>query len=349
MKGSVIALDRYKGRLAAAHIVDGRLEDLLIEPPDDVTLPGAIFRAICDRPLKGQGGMMLRLPDGETGFLRQGKGLKPGQPVLVQVTGFAEDGKAVPVAQKLLFKSRFAIVTPDAPGINVSRAIRDDDERVRLLEIAHEVMEDAEEGLILRSVAVTGTDDEIADDIAQMLQLSRTVRADGDGQGQATELLLDGADPHHQAWREWPTPDQLDQDAGAFDRHGVTDMIADLANARVPLSGGAFAFVEPTRAFVAVDVNTGGDTSPAAGLKANIATAQALPRALRCRGLGGQIVVDFAPSPKKDRRQIEQALRKAFRADGIETSLVGWTTLGNFELQRKRERMSLSACLKDLT
>ena len=344
MKGSVIALDRYKSRLAAAHIVDGRLEDLLIEPPENVTLPGATFRAICDRPLKGQGGMMLRLPDGETGFLRQGKGLKLGQPILVQVTGFAEDGKAVPVTQKLLFKSRFAIVTPDAPGINVSRSIRDDDARVRLLEIAHEVMDGAAEGLILRSVAATGSDDEIADDIAQMLTLSRAVREDADGQ--TPELLIDGADPHHQAWREWATPDQLDDGEGAFARHDVADLIAELRSARVPLPGGAYAFVEPTRALIAVDVNTGGDTSPAAGLKANIATAQALPRALRCRGLGGHIVVDFAPSPKKDRRQIEQALRTAFRADGIETSLVGWTTLGNFELQRKRERMSLRACLE---
>ncbi|WP_371171474.1 ribonuclease E/G [Aliiroseovarius sp. 2305UL8-7] len=347
MKGSVIALDHYQGRMAAAHIVDGQLEDLLIEPPDNVTLPGATFRAICDRPLKGQGGMMLRLPGKETGFLRQGKGLKPGQPILVQVTGFAEDGKATPVTQKLLFKSRFAIVTPDAPGINVSRSIKDDDERVRLLEIAHEVMGDAQEGLILRSVSITGSDDEIANDIAQMLELSRTVRQDADGT--TPELLIDGADPHHQAWREWPKPDRLDDAEGAFMRHGVADLV-DLAKGPfVRLSGGAFAFVEPTRALVAVDVNTGSDTTPAAGLKANIATAKALPRALRCRGLGGQIVVDFAPSPKKDRRQIEQALRTAFRADGIETSLVGWTTLGHFELQRKRERMSLSSCLEGVS
>ncbi|WP_298567663.1 ribonuclease E/G [uncultured Aliiroseovarius sp.] len=346
MKGSVIALDHYKGRMAAALVVDGQLEDLLIEPPEGLVLPGATYRAICDRPLKGQGGMMLRLPDGETGFLRQGKGLKPGQPILVQVTGFAEDGKAVPVTQKLLFKSRFAIVTPDAPGLNVSRSIRDDDERVRLLEIAHEVMEGADEGLILRSVATTGTDDEIADDIAQMLDLARVVRGDGDGQN--PELLFDGADAHLHAWREWPKPDQLDSAEGSFDRHGIVDMIQEARRARVALSGGASAFVEPTRALVAVDVNTGGDTSPAAGLKANIAAARALPRALRCRGLGGQIVVDFAPSPKKDRRQIEQVLRTAFRADGIETSLVGWTTLGHFELQRKRERMSLRACLEGL-
>jgi Ribonuclease G/E len=61
--------------------------------------------------------------------------------------------------------------------------------------------------------------------------------------------------------------------------------------------------------------------------------------------LGGQIVVDAAPMPKKDRRQIEQAARVAFKADAIETSLVGWTPLGHLELQRKRERLPLTESL----
>ena len=103
--------------------------------------------------------------------------------------------------------------------------------------------------------------------------------------------------------------------------------------------------MEPTRALVAVDVNTGSDTSLAAGVKANMACARALPRALRCLGLGGQIVIDAAPMPKKDRRAFESALRAAFKSDPEETTLVGWTTLGHFELQRKRARLPLSEIL----
>ncbi len=79
----------------------------------------------------------------------------------------------------------------------------------------------------------------------------------------------------------------------------------------------------------------------AAGLKANIACARALPRALRVRGLGGQIVLDLAPMPKKDRRTFESALKAAFRHDDVETVFSGWTPLGHFELQRKRARMPL--------
>ena len=97
---------------------------------------------------------------------------------------------------------------------------------------------------------------------------------------------------------------------------------------------------------MAVDVNTGGDTSPAAALKANLAACRALPRALRLRGLGGQITVDFAPMSKAHRRQVEQSLRASLKADPIETSMVGWTQMGLFELQRKRERLPLTTTLK---
>jgi ribonuclease G len=149
MKGRVILLDTIAGRKAAALMVDGRLEDLLIDPPDTAPpAPETIYRAVADRPMKGQGGLTLTLPasdNGDRAFLRQAKGISPGTAMLVQVSGNAEPGKAVPVTPKrLLFKSRYAIVTPGAPGLNISRAIRDEAERDRLLEIAHAEMEGAQ-------------------------------------------------------------------------------------------------------------------------------------------------------------------------------------------------------------
>jgi Rne/Rng family ribonuclease len=133
--------------------------------------------------------------------------------------------------------------------------------------------------------------------------------------------------------------------AGSFATLGVLDALDALRAPQLCLPGGGTAFVEPTRALVAVDVNTGTDTSPAAGLKANLALARELPRQLRLRGLGGQIVLDLAPMPRKDRRVFEDALRAAFRRDEIETVLAGWTPLGHFELQRKRARVPLTEAL----
>lgn len=343
MKGRVIALDHIGGREAAARLVDGVLDDLLIDD-DSQPRPGAVFRAICDRPLKGQGGMMLRLPDGDTGFLRQGKGLRPGQAILVQVTGYTEPGKAVPVTDRLLFKSRYAIVTPGAPGINISRQIEDDELRGRLRIIAEDVMTE-DFGLILRSSCVSVSDDDLAEDIAAMHDLAVAVL--GDANGTEPEALTEGDGPHVTAWREWTERAEVDTDEGAFEHLGVLDQMEHLRSPLVELTDGSM-YVEATRALVAVDVNTGGDTSPAAALKANLAAARALPRALRLRGFGGQIAVDFAPMSKAHRKQVEQSLRAAFKADGIETSLVGWTTMGLFEAQRKRERLAITPLLNEL-
>ena len=336
MKGRVIALDHLGDVEAAALIVNGKLDDILIEH-DGAPRPGAIFRAICDRPIKGQGGMMMRLPDGETAFLRQGKGLRPGQALLVQVTGIAEVGKAVPVTDRVLFKSRYAIVTPGKPGVNISRQITDDDIRDELLQIAHEVF-DSPHGLVLRSSCAEANAAEVAEDIVAMASLAEVVLADAEGP--VPEAMTEGDGPHTLAWREWTVAAELSTQAGSFNDLGVLDQLAELTEAKITLGAGSM-YVEPTRALVAVDVNTGSDTSPAAALKANLAAARALPRALRLRGLAGQIVVDFVSMSKAHRKQVEQSLRAAFKSDPIETSLVGWTPMGLFEIQRKRERAPL--------
>ena len=107
----------------------------------------------------------------------------------------------------------------------------------------------------------------------------------------------------------------------------------------------AWMMVEPTSALTAVDVNTGGDFSTAAGLKANLAALADLPRQLRLRGLGGQIVIDLAPLSKRDRKQAETALKRALREDPVDTQVLGWTPLGHIELTRRRERRPLAELL----
>lgn len=343
MKGRVIILDEIAGRKAAALVVDGVLQDLLIDPEDDTPLTGAIYRAVADRPMKGMGGMFVKLPGGESGFLRQTDGLAPGQRLLVQVTGPAEPGKALPVTSRLLFKGKLAIVTPGAPGINISRRIRDEAMRDDLQALADEAMSGADPqlGLIVRSAAEAAEPEDLTAEIAELRALCAAVLADLDG---GPELLLEGASAQDTAWRDWsdPAPDEVVE--GGFESHDVIDLIDALRTPRVPLGEGHM-MVEPTRALLAVDVNTGNDTSPAASLKVNIAAARDLPRQLRLRGLGGQVVVDFAPMAKKDRAILDQVIKAAFKAEGGEANLAGWTTLGLYELTRKRDRLPLATLL----
>lgn len=337
----IVILDQIKDRPVAALLVDGQLDDLAIDPMTDAPLVGAIYRAVADRPMKGQGGMFVRLPEG-SGFLRQTAGIAPGQRLLVQITAPAEAGKAYPVTTRLLFKSRYAIVTPGAPGLNISRRIKDEDLRADLEILAQAGMAGAPSdlGLILRSAAMGVDDDTIAQDITAMRDLAQAVLADIHGE---PELLVEGAGAHETAWRDWADPEPDEVIEGGLADHDVLEMIDDLLTPRVPLGEGHM-MIEPTRALLAVDVNTGNDTSPAAALKVNIAAARALPRQLRLRGLGGQVVVDFAPMPKRDRAVLEQVIRAAFKSEA-EVNLAGWTTLGLYEFTRKRDRLALAEVL----
>ena len=242
-----------------------------------------------------------------------------------------------------------------------------------------------EGGVIIRSAAVDAAPEELEIELSELLKEGDRVRTSNAGNGTATggHPIGQRPIPISVALREWtdPMPDQIvaanpldprsfsqspeDQNQwrniyGAalpapilalftgpdlFDHYGVWDEIEKLKSPRVDLPSGAWMAVEATRAMVTVDVNTAGEFGGGASLTANLEAARELPRQLRLRGLGGQVTVDFAPLKKSDRKRIEDALKTSFRRDPVETTLAGWTPLGNFELQRKRERRPLTELL----
>ena len=209
MKGREVILGQVGAREAAALYVDGVLDDLLVD--SDAPRPGTIYRAKATRPVKGQGGMFFDTPDGSA-FLRGAKGLAPGEMHLVQVSGYAERGKAIPVTQKLLFKSRYAIVTPDAPGVNISRAIKDEVARGMIRAAAEtERAERSGYGVILRSACAEAEADAIAEDVDTMVALAKAVLGDA---GAGLETLTEGDGPHALAWREWQADQARDGDLG---------------------------------------------------------------------------------------------------------------------------------------
>jgi Ribonuclease G/E len=332
----------------AALIEDGVLADLLVEDPVGRPRVGDIFTAKVERVAPKIGGAFVKLNAEFHGFLREFKGCKPGDILPVQVRSIPEPGKDTPVSRQIMFKTRNVMLTPGRPGVNVSRAIRGDALRDELKAVVADVWTDAENGVVIRSMARFSQTEDLLADVQKALAMQASVQS-------GTDIRLSA---YEEAMREWPVADrvyatsQIDWphehfDGDLLDHFDMRSAIDALSGSDVSLSGSGAMVVEATRALVAVDINTGGDFSPNAAFKANRAAAQVLPRALKLRGLGGQVVVDFAPATKNQRKDIEATLQTALRKDGIETSLVGWTGMGLFEMQRKRERRPLAEILKE--
>ncbi|MEM8633317.1 MAG: ribonuclease E/G [Pseudomonadota bacterium] len=388
MKGRIVTFGWLReGQSASALICDGRVEDWVLSPPDSRQAQpdvGTVGYATITRVLPSGRGAFCDLPLGATGYVRDAKGLKQGVRLPLQVAGFAEPGKAIPMRRNILIKGPRVILTPGAPGINASRKLTDTAERKRLTAVVDAALAagsektavTAELGAIIRTSAEGVSDDRLAAEvkalhttwwIAEMAKTEPSATWIGKPGLFATDIeaewlsntpdavLLDrnaaslaaAGNPEYGPLNlrgDTVLAGRIETDPNPLDTTSVLACLDALRTPEVAFPSGSMT-IEPTRALVAVDVNTGTDFSQAAGLKANLAAARELPRQLRLRGLGGQIVVDFAPMHKKDRRTLEETLRKAFRADPVETSLVGWTTLGHFELQRKRERRPLHEVL----
>ena len=389
MKGAAILLQTHGGKTHAAWIVNGQVTDLLIDPPlvdlgdgptseqrPEMPVPGAIYRGKVTSKSSAIG-TFVDLGHGQSAFLRSRTKHRPGTWINVQIETYAETGKAAPASDRLLFKGQLTILTPSAPGVNVSRAIKALEERERLQSVIDAAKQDLQAdrdlgpvlhdaGVIVRTAAAGAEPNWLAADLLRVARMGTEVLHAGEMPGLLSQR-------HHAlsvATTDWlqPAPGQIcvasqDEDLfqaiqtrvtnpewraridrsmrDPFDHFGVWDQIAELKNARVDLPSGGWMAIEPTRAMVTIDVNTGAQFSDGAGMSASIEAARAMPRELRLRGLGGQITVDFAPIKKMHRKKIEETLKSAFRKDTVSTTLAGWTPLGNFELQRKRDRRPL--------
>lgn len=327
----------------AALVEDGVLQDLYIDAADEAHEMEDIHLVRIKRIIPKQGAAHVKMAGGAKGFLREAGAAKEGQLVIAQVSGLASPDKGTPLTARRLHRGRFAILTPDAPGVNVARSIKDPDERQRLQDIAAPLIGEDGAGVIIRSAAIDADADMLGGDISALLAVEKAVQ--DAAAAHEIALLAAAPDAMMRAWRDWPEPDEVIEEDDVFDRIGLWDQIDALRSANAPLPGGGWMAIEPTTALVAVDVNTGADLTPQAAARANLGACADLPRQLRLRGLGGQITIDFAPMRKNDRKAAESALKKAFAADGVQTTMAGWTPLGNFELLRKRERRPLTELL----
>lgn len=133
--------------------------------------------------------------------------------------------------------------------------------------------------------------------------------------------------------------------------YSVENRMQELLAKKVWLKSGGYLVIEPTEAFISIDVNTGkcekGKDSEETFFQINREAAEAIALHLRARNLSGMILVDFInlKSREKETALLEH-MRGLLKKDPVHADALDMTALGLMELTRKRTGPSLAEQLK---
>lgn len=140
----------------------------------------------------------------------------------------------------------------------------------------------------------------------------------------------------------------VEYDSKAFDNTGVNYLLEDVLDKQVKLPCGGRLFIEETKAFVSIDVDSGeGNIQGGSGVL-NQEAAIEIARQIILRNLSGKIIIDFAgiPEYKFLKRSID-TLIKQLSFDNVKSTVLGLTKAGNVEIIRSRRRPSLNDLLTE--
>lgn len=307
--------------------------------------------------------------------------LHQDQRLLVQVTKDPISTKGARLTTHVALASRFLVLMPNSTHLGVSHRIASSAERQRLRALLETHLarygRADHHGFIVRTAAEGAGEAEFALDVnflerlwREILQARQRARppaliyeelplpvrvvrdlvsADLD------EIVVDDPDVHEHLMRFVARflPDYTDcvrlhrEAVPLFERAGIEAEIERAMRSHVPLRSGGGLVIEQTEAMTTIDVNSGGFTRGVdledTGFRTNIEAAEAIPRQLRLRNLGGIIVVDFIDMQDQGHREtVLDALVRQFDQDPARVRVHGFSALGLVEISRKRTRDSLS-------
>ncbi|MBQ7219843.1 MAG: Rne/Rng family ribonuclease [Synergistaceae bacterium] len=313
-------------------------------------------------------------------YLSEGKSLRAGQHIIVQVTKNARQNKAPRVSTRISVPGRWLVIVPDSDELGVSRRIADNQERRRLKVIAEALKaENPGFGVVIRTAAEGVSEELLRSDLASLLSLwqdikakAKNVHAPGllyrdmgtlgrvlrdDVSGKIDQIIINDkdefADTQSFLTRFFPDNPELvlyEGTAPIFEYFGIEAEIQKALDRKVWLRSGAYLVIDQTEALTVIDVNSGKFTSAEdmrqTTLAVNLEAADEIARQIRLRSIGGIVVTDFIDMESgDDRNTLLKHFAEILRPDRLKARVFSITQLGLVELTRKRERPDLRSVL----
>ena len=304
--------------------------------------------------------------------------IRPKQVLLVQINKEERGLKGAALTTYLSFAGRYCVLMPNSMNSDgISRKIGDIEERKKLKQILSSVEIPEKMSVIVRTAGIGRSKKEISKDLSFLVSQWNKIR-EITLKSEAPEMIHEEGNVLKRAIRDMLSEDvekilvegkdgydkvkkitknlaptfvkkvkQYKSDENSlFASNNIETQINDLFSLNVKLKSGGSIVINTTEALVAVDVNSGKNTSERnienTALKTNLEAAVEIARQLRLRDLGGLVVIDFIDMDDyRNNFKVEKSLKTALIRDRARVQIGRISMFGLMELSRQRLRSSL--------
>jgi ribonuclease E len=296
--------------------------------------------------------------------------LKPGQPVLVQVTKDPLGTKGARLTAQISLAGRYMVLAPEQQLSGISRRLAED-ERARLRQIVRGMRPNGH-GVIVRTAAEGASAEALKRDLDGLLKIWDEIKSKQKKEkapallyaepelvtrvvrdifsGDFAKVVVDSKAIHAKLveYLEDSGPDLMERlelhegPLSILEQHHVVEQIQKALERKVWLPSGGSIVIDRTEALTVIDVNTAkfvgkGGSLEETVFKNNLEAAEEVARQLRLRDIGGIIVIDFIdmilPS---NREQVLRTLKRALSRDKTRSQVFEVSSLGLVEMTRKK-------------
>ena len=375
-------------------------EDQIVEHyvthPEDRSIVGNVYVGRVQNVLPGMEASFVDFGESRNGVLYAGEVgigdedseeiprietvLKPGQPILVQVTKDPMRSKGARLTALLSLAGRHLVLVPNAGSLGVSRRLGDR-ERTRLRDIAQSIRP-PEHGIIVRTAAEGASRDDLEKDLERTLEQWDEIQKKSNGVKAPTLIYSEPelemrvvrdvfnndvtrcviADREvERKMREYiqaTTPDLAGRiefyegELPIFEKFRIVEQIRKSLDRKVWLPSGGHLVIDRTEAMTVVDVNTGKfvgkSTLEETVYRTNKEAAIEVSRQLRLRDIGGIIVIDFIDMEDVGNRDdVFKTFRDELEKDRTRTQLFEISPLGLVQMTRKNVSAGIVEAFSD--
>lgn len=374
MKDFVVTSIEYEGRkFSAACLFENlRLEDFLVERADAPAFLGGIYLGSLESRAKETGGAFIRLGKDTKCFVKAFDSKKSdGGRVLVQITKEAAGHKQAAATQEIKLAGRYAVVSLRESGFSVSAKLSSEKKRI-LRELFKDEFFVPDCHVLLRTEAADAAPETVRLEVQELRANLRTILKKAESASIGS--CLAEPEPFYLRFYEHlsKTPDRILTDltfaeeplrqlaktrglAFAEKRpgslpyqeiYGLKTELEKLLGKCIHLKHGAELMIQPTEAFVSVDVNSAHFKGPGSpeknALLINKEAIFEVFRQMRLRCLSGVVLVDLINMNDPESRREALSLAKELAVgERVKTEAVDITPLGILEIIRKKSGPTL--------